>query len=101
MMKVEELKQKIEKRERGKKQLDRIEGLYKALLKDIEEYGDGCEVSYVTFHCPVESLSINLEDMPAVPAQSLAKAIGESIATMHRYIEGIDDDLKGIVEFED
>ena len=96
-----ELKQKIVKRERAARTLGLMEGKYHALLKDIEEYGDSCVVSIVTFSCPVEILSFELQDMPAVPADVLAKAIGESIATLHRYIEGIENDLKGIVEFTD
>ena len=100
-MNVKELKQKIEKRERAMKTLGLMEDRYQALLKNIEEYGESCMVENVTFSSPVEILNFGLEGMPTVPADVLAKAIGESIATMHKYIDGIEDDLKGIVEFTD
>lgn len=100
-MNVEELKQKIEKRERAVKTLVYTESRYQALLKNIEEYGESCVITGVTFNSPTEILYFDLAEMPSIPADLLAKGIGESIATLHRYIEGIENDLKGIVEFTD
>lgn len=100
-MNVEELKQKIVKREQSMRTFKLMETRYQALQKNIEDYGEKCVVLNVTFSSPAEILSFGLEGMPSITADVLAKAIGESIATLHRYIEGIENDLKGIVEFTD
>ena len=42
-----------------------------------------------------------MSHMPDIPASEILKSISESIDVMKQYVELIDDELKGIVEFED
>ena len=100
-MNVEELKQKIENRERAVKTLSFMEGRYYALLKNIEEHGEDCVIANITFNSPEGLLNFDMTGMPPIAANMISGAISESIAIQHRYIEGIEDDLKGIVEFTD
>ena len=100
-MKLKELQDKIERRVKSKQTLDCIEKDYNALQNEIENYGDSVRVEYISFVSPVDKFSFSMSHMPDIPASEILKSIGESIDVMKQYVELIDDELKGIVEFED
>ena len=100
-MKLKELQDKIERRVKSKQVLDRIEKEYNALRNEIENYGDSVRVEYISFVSPADKFNFSMSHMPGIPASEILKSIGESIDVMKQYVELIDDELKGIVEFED
>lgn len=100
-MKLKELQDKIDRRVKAKKTLDHIQEQYDALQKAIQEYGVNVTLEYMSFMSPVEKISFGMSQMPSIAAKTMLKSIGESIDAMRHYIKMIDEDLKGIVEFED
>lgn len=100
-MKLKELQGMIDRRVKAKQTLDRIQEQYDALKKAIEEYGEGVTLEFMSFTFPVEKISISMCHMPSISASIMLNPIGESIDAMRHYIKIIDEDLKGIVEFED
>lgn len=100
-MKLKELQDKIDRRAKAKETLDHIREQYDALQKAIQEYGVNVTLEYVSFVTPVEKISFGMSEMPSIAAKTMLKSIGESIDAMRHYIKMIDEDLKGIVEFED
>ena len=100
-MKLKELQQKIDRRAELKETLQRVEDEFKALEHDIKEYGNDVVLTEIGFMCPVERLGFDMDGLPRVPASPFVKAIGEAIDIIRNEIKKIDDELKGIVEFED
>lgn len=100
-MKLKELQDKIERRTSARQTLEQIEKEYDALRESAEEYGELVSVDRLIFTTPVELISIGMKFMPDIPVEPIIKAIGESIVQMKKYISDIDEELKGIVEFEE
>jgi hypothetical protein len=100
-MKLKELQDKIDRRVKAKNTLDHIREQYDALQKAIQKYGVNVTLEYVLFVTPVERISFEMSKMPSIAAKTMLKSIGESIDATRHYIKMIDEDLKGIVEFED
>ena len=71
------------------------------LTKAIEEYGDEVKLQYISFTSPVENISFGMTQMPPLPVKTLAKHIGASIKKMKKVLRDWDNELKGIVEFDD
>lgn len=100
-MKLTELQAKIDRRAELKEMLQTVEEEFKDLESDIKEYGNDVVLEAIRFTCPTERLGFVVECMPRIPARPFAKAIGESIQIVRDEIKKIEDELKGIVEFED
>ena len=100
-MKLSELQQKVDRRTALKEALDMAEDEFKALEADIKEYGNDVVLSAIRFNCPVEVLGFEMEGLPSIPAAPFVKAIGGAIDIVRNEIKQIEDELKGIVEFED
>lgn len=100
-MRLKELQDKIDRRVKAKETLDHIQKQYDALQKAIQKYGVNVTLKYVSFVTPVEEICFGMSKMPSINYKTMLKSIGESIDAMRHYIKMIDEDLKGIVEFED
>lgn len=100
-MEVKELQARIEVRQERRKALEHAEYMYDLLTKAIEEYGDEVKLQYISFTSPVENISFGMTQMPPLPVKTLAKHIGASIKKMKQALRDWDNELKGIVEFDD
>lgn len=100
-MKLKELQEKIERRVNARKTLEQTEKEYAALCWAVDEYGELVSLDRLIFTTPTERISIGMKFMPDIPVGPIVKAIGESIDKMKKYISELDEELKGIVEFED
>lgn len=100
-MKLKELQQKIDRRTALKETLDLAEDDFKTLEVDIQEYGDDVVMEALQFSGPNEKYVFHVVDMPRIPARPFVKAIGEALDILRKEIKNIEDELKGIVEFED
>ena len=100
-MKLEQLEQLIAKRKKSKQTLDNMEKEFESLQRAIEEYSESVVVTHIGFSSPVERIDFGFGNAPDIPATQLVDIIGGSIKTLRKYVALVDDDLKGIVEFED
>ena len=100
-MKLGELEQLIAKRKKSKQTLDYMEKEFESLQRDIEEYSESVVVTHIGFTSPVERIDFGFGNAPDIPATQLVDIIGGCIKTLRQWVAHVDDDLKGIVEFED
>lgn len=100
-MEVKELQARIEVRKERKTALERTEYYYDLLMNAIEQYGDEVKLQYISFTTPDENISFGMTQMPPLPVKMLARHIAASIKKMKRVLRDFDNELKGIVEFDD